>query len=133
MLRVDGSALEEAASAAGGPRSFSRQAVPPRAGEGAAPASAGGAARSAVGDRRPARPADGEVLCSFAEHGEAFLEQRWYHCYTCGAQTNCGGLYPDNSQTLGPPRGSAGAPVTHVVCAQALKPLYSAFQEQVRY
>ena len=46
-----------------------------------------GTARAAGTARRTnARPAEGEIMCSFARNGEEFLEQHWYHCYTCGAR-----------------------------------------------
>ena len=42
---------------------------------------------SGITRRSAARPTEGEIMCSFAQNGEEFLEQHWYHCYTCGALT----------------------------------------------
>lgn len=118
MMRADNASLAEAAAGAGGPLGFSRQTLLPRSAERAAAGTraGAGAVRSVVGERRPgaARLAAGEVVCSFAENGEAFLEQHWYHCYTCGAAS--GTPNPTLNPRMGRPFwGSTGTTATPVV------------------
>ena len=79
MLRVVGTAAPTT-DADGGRRSFANLL---------AAATSSSSTRATTQARRQGqnsgvRPAEGEVMCSFAQNGEEFLEQHWYYCYTCG-------------------------------------------------